>query len=339
MKSKNTLALLFGLEIVLVILTYAFSLFSESISAFSYVSKLIFVLLLILANFGVFMALIGQKRWNHISWFMYFGFVIINIYAILINNYGISALTSVAALGSALMLVLEMIMVLSYQAPRSMKYKTGHDIKQDMTIKYLQKENEALKQMEEQTNKKLSYTAGALKAQNRKLGEDMEKMKKSVSRKAGAKTKKLEEELDKMKKASKASTEKLKKELASVKKRAKRAPAMKADSHFVASKTGNTFHRPHCVAVNKIAKEQVVWYDTAKKAQKAKYKACKVCNPLSSNGKKRYFVANKDGNKVHRASCVVADKIPKKKRIVFRQENAALKKGYKPCKLCFPLSK
>lgn len=48
------------------------------------------------------------------------------------------------------------------------------------------------------------------------------------------------------------------------------------------------------------------------------------------------LVASKTGDKVHDPQCVLAQRIPRKRRIGFSSKSTAVKKGYVPCKVCQP---
>ena len=47
---------------------------------------------------------------------------------------------------------------------------------------------------------------------------------------------------------------------------------------------------------------------------------------------KKVFLASKEGKSFHLKSCPFAKNIKPKSKIVFKTKNAALNKGYKPCK-------
>lgn len=53
--------------------------------------------------------------------------------------------------------------------------------------------------------------------------------------------------------------------------------------------------------------------------------------------KKKLFIASKSGKKVHTPGCMVAERIPEKKRIVIDDFEQAIKKGYSSCGVCCPL--
>ncbi|MBR9703701.1 hypothetical protein GOV10_06685, partial [Candidatus Woesearchaeota archaeon] len=50
--------------------------------------------------------------------------------------------------------------------------------------------------------------------------------------------------------------------------------------------------------------------------------------------KKVLLVGAKDGQKVHKPTCLIAQRIPKGKRVTFKSKHEALVKGYGPCKIC-----
>jgi len=47
---------------------------------------------------------------------------------------------------------------------------------------------------------------------------------------------------------------------------------------------------------------------------------------------KKIFVASKEGKSFHLKTCPFAQNIKPKRKLVFKTKNAALNKGYKPCK-------
>ena len=47
---------------------------------------------------------------------------------------------------------------------------------------------------------------------------------------------------------------------------------------------------------------------------------------------KKIFVASKEGKSFHLKTCPFAKNIKPKRKLVFKTKNAALNKGYKPCK-------
>jgi len=57
------------------------------------------------------------------------------------------------------------------------------------------------------------------------------------------------------------------------------APAPVAYGNYVASKTAEPFHLPSCKWVQKISKDNIVYYKTKEDAIKDGHRPCKVCKP------------------------------------------------------------
>ncbi len=55
---------------------------------------------------------------------------------------------------------------------------------------------------------------------------------------------------------------------------------------------------------------------------------------VRSSVKKRMVLGTKGGNKYHKPTCIVMKKVPKDKVVTFKNNEEALKKGYKPCTVC-----
>jgi len=104
---------------------------------------------------------------------------------------------------------------------------------------------------------------------------------------------------------------------------------------FVASKGSDKFHTADCPIGKNIKAENKVSFDTAQDAVKAGYKPCQKCDPLAGEG----FVASKNSDKYHVATCAMAKKITADNLVKFKSEEEAAKAGYKPCQLCLTSAK
>jgi methylphosphotriester-DNA--protein-cysteine methyltransferase len=62
-------------------------------------------------------------------------------------------------------------------------------------------------------------------------------------------------------------------------KKAKPETAAPASGSYVASKTAEPFHLPSCKWVQKISKDNIVYYKTKEDAIKDGHRPCKVCKP------------------------------------------------------------
>lgn len=111
---------------------------------------------------------------------------------------------------------------------------------------------------------------------------------------------------------------------------------------LVVSKDGGSVHRPKCIAVRNVPKENRILIKNWKLAQKENYKGCGLCKPhiksevIVRKGVKFKFVGSKTSDKVHKASCVLIKKIDEKDRQYFRTYKVALKKKFTACRVCNP---
>jgi hypothetical protein len=114
------------------------------------------------------------------------------------------------------------------------------------------------------------------------------------------------------------------------------------ESLLVVSPDGNSVHRPNCIVVRNVAKEDRKLIPSWKEAKAQNYKGCKLCNPQKNNesvvkGTVKYrFVGGKGLDKIHRLSCTSVARIAPKERQYFRSYKQAVKKGYTPCRVCNP---
>jgi methylphosphotriester-DNA--protein-cysteine methyltransferase len=112
---------------------------------------------------------------------------------------------------------------------------------------------------------------------------------------------------------------------------------------LVVSPDGTSVHRPNCIVVRNVAKEDRKLIPSWKEAKKGRYKGCKLCNPDKSNesvmkGNVKYrFVGSSGSDKFHKPSCtVLANSISSKDKQYFKSYKQAVKKGYTPCRVCSP---
>ncbi len=111
---------------------------------------------------------------------------------------------------------------------------------------------------------------------------------------------------------------------------------------LIVSADGSSVHRPKCIAVRNVLKENRKLIKNWKAAEKEGYKGCKLCKPhikpkvIVKNHVKYKFVGSKDSDKVHKASCLLVKNIDSKDRLFFRSYKAALQKKYTACRVCNP---
>ncbi|MFH1590776.1 MAG: hypothetical protein ABIC95_02510 [archaeon] len=115
-----------------------------------------------------------------------------------------------------------------------------------------------------------------------------------------------------------------------------------AEELLVVSQDGESVHRPKCIAVRNIPKDNRMLIKNWASAKKEGYTGCKLCNPhqegkvVIRNDQKYKFVASKDSDKLHKASCLLVKRIDNKDRVLFKTYKSALKKGYTACRVCNP---
>lgn len=56
------------------------------------------------------------------------------------------------------------------------------------------------------------------------------------------------------------------------------------EGRFVASKTGQTYHRPDCTLGKRIARRRLLYYKTGDDAYKDRFTPCRVCHPERGEG-------------------------------------------------------
>ena len=112
-----------------------------------------------------------------------------------------------------------------------------------------------------------------------------------------------------------------------------------AQADFVGSKDSDKYHTMDCPIVKNIKEANKVIFKTAAEAQKAGYKACKKCQPGETAAVDAKFVASKDGEKYHMATCKLVAHIKDGNKVGFTTKEEAQKAGYKPCTICWPPEK
>ncbi|MBU0470604.1 MAG: hypothetical protein KKA62_04510 [Nanoarchaeota archaeon] len=141
--------------------------------------------------------------------------------------------------------------------------------------------------------------------------------------------------------------------------------------HYVAAKEGDTLHVESCPFAKKIAPESRIFFESETKAFHQGYKACSCIKNIEYQKRrkkrivkvaqkvpiktrtiiktiikrpkartvvkmivkrpKKHYVAAKEGDTLHLASCPFAKNINPKSRVVFKSETKAFHKGYKAC--------
>ncbi len=111
---------------------------------------------------------------------------------------------------------------------------------------------------------------------------------------------------------------------------------------LVVSPDGKSVHRPACIAVRNISKDNRKLIPSWKEAKAQNYKGCKLCKPYIENdsiireGVKYRFVVSRDSDKLHKTNCTVLRSIPDKDKQYFKTYKQGVKKGYTPCRVCNP---
>ena len=184
---------------------------------------------------------------------------------------------------------------------------------------------------------------------NTELNEQIKNLK-DINKNLSNKTKKISEinkEQEKLKrKLSKTEAEvtrqvelksKYSKTISSIRRKKKEEQEL-----LVVSEDASSVHRPKCMAVRNIPKENRKLIKNWKLAKKEGYKGCKLCKPhikpaiIIKNGIKYKFIGTKTSDKVHKISCVLTKNIDKKEMIYFKTYKEAIKKKYTACRVCNP---
>jgi len=170
-----------------------------------------------------------------------------------------------------------------------------------------------------------------------KSKQNSRKEKKKISE-LKAEQQKAQRELSKSKREAKNQAElklKYSKTLNNIRKK------KKADEELlVMSSDGKSVHKPKCIIVRNVPKESRKLIKNWKVAKKQGLKGCKLCKPhtketkVQNNHVKYGFVASKESDKIHKASCLLVKNISKKDKVFFKNYKAALKKGYTSCRIC-----
>ena len=204
---------------------------------------------------------------------------------------------------------------------KSLKKDASKGRTADKVIKELENKTQNYKVRIKKTNKRA-------KKVNEKL-QTVDSQTKKISRKL----KKNEKELNKQEELKKQYA----KTLRNIRKRKKEDEEL-----LIVSNDGKSVHRPKCITVRNIDKENRKLIKNWELAQKDGYKGCGLCKPhikpkvIVKNKIKFKFVASKDSDKVHKAGCVITSKIERKDMEYFRTYKAALKKGFTACRVCNP---
>jgi methylphosphotriester-DNA--protein-cysteine methyltransferase len=102
-------------------------------------------------------------------------------------------------------------------------------------------------------------------------------------------------------------------------------------AELVASKNSDKYHLAVCATAQKIDAANKITFNTPEDAVKAGYSPCKLCNPPT---KTAIFVASRNSDKYHVASCKMAQNISAENKVAFASAEDAKKAGYTPCKAC-----
>jgi hypothetical protein len=208
----------------------------------------------------------------------------------------------------------------------------------NVMIQSLRKDGSKIKKaekvIEELQNKTENYKV-KIKKTNKKAKKANEKLQAvdSQTKKISRKLKQSEKELNKQEGLKKHYS----KTLRNIRKKRKEDEEL-----LIVSNDGKSVHRPKCITVRNIDKENRKLIKNWEQAHKDGYKGCGLCKPhikpktIVKNKIKYKFVASKGSDKVHKAGCVLTSKIEKKEMEYFRTYKAALKKGFTACRVCNP---
>jgi hypothetical protein len=211
-------------------------------------------------------------------------------------------------------------------------------VAKDEEIKAEKEKAAALARAEKKSRKERAEavrTAGMYKSRNEKLTDQKKKVDELTKEKA-----KLEREVSSKEKEITKQAElkaKYSKTLNGIRKRKKEDQEL-----LVVSEDGSSVHRPKCISVRNVTKENRKLIKNWKTAKKEGYKGCGLCKPhekdevIVRKGVKYKFLGAKDSDKVHKASCVLIKNIDEKDRKYFRSYRAAVKAKYTACRVCNP---
>lgn len=170
---------------------------------------------------------------------------------------------------------------------------------------------------------------------NRKMQEDRQKLSE-LQKKNDALRKVLNKAIGEAEKQSELK-QKYSKTLTNIRKAKKEEEAL-----LVVSPDGKSVHRPACIAVRTISKENRRLIPNWKEAKAEGYKGCKLCKPHEENdyvirdGVKYRFVVSRDSDKIHKTNCTVLKSISDSDKVYLKSYKSAVKKGYTPCRVCNP---
>jgi uncharacterized membrane protein YgaE (UPF0421/DUF939 family) len=192
--------------------------------------------------------------------------------------------------------------------------------KRDKKTKQLEKDLESLQNKKDQTKKIANQNKAmkTLETENKKLKEQVKKAEKETEKQVELK-------------------QKYSKTLTNTRKRKKEEEEL-----LIVSSDGKSVHKPKCIAVRNVPKENRKLIKNWETAEKEGYSGCKLCSPhvkptvIEKDNRKYRFVASKDSDKLHTADCKLIDNINKEEQVYFSTYKAALKKGYTACRVCNP---
>ena len=331
------------------------------------VSTIMFSLIL----FGLYMTSIRSEFKTRSLYFFYFGLFIVSLLILVFQFFSINVDTIVQYYFGLAILIALFISIIDYRLVVINRAKTllrckmeatemkkdisklHSDIsikdeqlrKKDAKYRTLSKElasyQDQAQKIEKQLSKSSDYVAslndkiGELKDKNKKLSKDKKKTSEIK-----ANQKKLEREIKKSKKEMQRQEDlksQYSKTLRNIRQKKKEQQEL-----LVVSSDGASVHRPHCIVVRNVPKENRKLVKNWGVAKKEGYKGCGLCKPhikpkfILKNDIKYGFIASKASDKVHKASCTLVKRIATKDRDYFRSYKAALKKGYTACRVCNP---
>jgi len=365
MKLENSLTI-FIFSLVSSMFLYLIS-GTSSINAVNIYGGIISAVLFAIAMVGLFATSILRKRSLSSVYYMLLFITALIILIFHILSWGISSLLqsyfALAALIGLLLSLLDFrhIIIIKEKIIQYYQNKFKNAQKEIEKLKNeLQKQKEKTEEIQTRIKGK-TQTITKLKNKTSQIAKSFNKSEKqinSLNTKIVQLNKRKSSSAKEKKKIAELKTEqqKFQRELARSKKEAKKESELKikysktllnirkrkkeAEELLVISSDGKSVHKPKCIIVRNVPKENRKLMKNWKTAKKQGLKGCKLCKPhtkdttVQNNHIQYKFVASKDSDKVHKASCLLVKNINRKEKIFFKNYKAALKKGYTSCRIC-----
>jgi len=346
MKNQNSLSIFIFLLVASLFL-YFISIIS-SLSLINRYGRLLSLAFFAISLLGLFLSSLKKKRSFSRYYYIALFLILLVILAIHIFSAGISAILQLYLILAILVALL--ISLLDYRSNVLAKKKLAEfeGEKTKLQEKADKLENDLRKQkslsetqkaeLKKQSNKKLNELnkkLDSLKDQNKKLAQKgktisgFTKTNKLLESRLARSRKETEKEAELKRAYSKT--------IRSARKRKKEEEEL-----LVVSSDGKSVHRPKCITIRNVPKDNRKLIKNWKAAEKEGYKGCKLCKPhikpkVIVKGNVKYkFVGSRSSDKVHKVSCLLIKNIDNKDREYFRTYRAALKGKYTACRVCNP---